>query len=316
MLLQSDSLETVFGKVGEVMKKSSTKIRESFTDRIFLAAIYASLFVILIIVLYPLIYIVSSSFSSPEAVNSGKVWLFPVDFSLKGYTAVLENSDVLLGFANSLFYTVFYTLIAVTLTVIIAYPLSRRSFYGRNVLMLFIVITMLFGGGLIPEYLVVQQLGMLDTRWALLIPKAIAVWQVIIARTFFQQMIPEELAEAAEVDGSSDLRFLWSVVLPLAKPILAVLALMYAVFQWNSYFDAMLFLQSKELYPLQLVLREILIVQQSSGGSNIADQLQRQELANLMKYSLIVIASVPVLIIYPFAQKHFMKGMLIGSVKG
>jgi putative aldouronate transport system permease protein len=316
MLLQSDSLETVFGKVGEVMKKSSTRIRESFTDRLFLTAVYACLFVILIIVLYPLIYIVSSSFSSPEAVNSGKVWLFPVDFSLKGYTAVLENSDVLLGFANSLFYTVFYTLIAVTLTVIIAYPLSRRSFYGRNVLMLFIVITMLFGGGLIPEYLVVQQLGMLDTRWALLIPKAIAVWQVIIARTFFQQMIPEELAEAAEVDGSSDLRFLWSVVLPLAKPIIAVLALMYAVFQWNSYFDAMLFLQSKELYPLQLVLREILIVQQSSGGSNIADQLQRQELANLMKYSLIVIASVPVLIIYPFAQKHFMKGMLIGSVKG
>nr|WP_078544706.1 carbohydrate ABC transporter permease [Litchfieldia alkalitelluris] len=242
------------------MKRSSTKIKESFTDKVFLGGIYFVLSIVLVIVLYPLIYIISSSFSSPEAVNSGKVWLFPVDFSLKGYTTVLSNSNVLLGYTNSLFYTFFYTLIAVTLTILVAYPLSRRTFYGKNLLMMFIVMTMLFHGGLIPEYLVVQKLGMIDSRWALLIPKAIAVWQVIIARTFFQQMIPEELSEASEVDGCSDLRFLWSVVIPLAKPIIAVLTLMYAVFQWNSYFDAMLFLQSSDLYPLQLVLREILIV--------------------------------------------------------
>ena len=176
---------------------------------------------------------------------------------------------------------------------------------------------MLFYGGLIPEYLVVQKLGMLDTPWAILLPKAMAVWQIIIARTFFQSSVPEELVEASEMDGCSSLKFLWYVVLPLSKPIIAVLALMYAVFQWNSYFDAMIFLKSENLFPLQLELRELLIVQSDSGANmDIAEQQRRTQLANLMRYSLIVISSLPVLIIYPFAQKYFVKGMLIGSVKG
>jgi putative aldouronate transport system permease protein len=297
--------------------KRPLKIRESIGDRIFLFFVYLFLFVVLLIVLYPLIYVVSSSFSSPAAVSSGKVWLYPVDFSLRGYEVAFSNPQIVTGYANSLYYTIFGTLISVTLTVLVAYPLSRRTLFGRDAIMIFIVFTMIFYGGLIPTYLVVKNLGMIDTRWALLIPQAIAAWQVIIARTFFQVSIPEELAEAAELDGCSDLRFLWSVVLPLSKPILAVLVLMYAVGQWNAYFDALLYLKSAALHPLQLVLRSILILNTTTSGSMEASvMVERQQMADLLKYSLIVVGSLPVLLIYPFAQRYFVKGMLIGSVKG
>ncbi len=293
------------------------RIRESIGDRIFLFFVYLFLLVVLLIVLYPLVYVVSSSFSSPAAVSSGKVWLYPVDFSLRGYQVALGNPQIITGYANSLYYTIFGTLISVTLTVLVAYPLSRRTLFGRDAIMIFIVFTMIFYGGLIPTYLVVKNLGMIDTRWALLIPQAIAAWQVIIARTFFQVSIPEELAEAAELDGCSDLRFLWSVVLPLSKPILAVLVLMYAVGQWNAYFDALLYLKSAALHPLQLVLRSILILNTTTSGSMEASvMVERQQMADLLKYSLIVVGSLPVLLIYPFAQRYFVKGMLIGSVKG
>jgi putative aldouronate transport system permease protein len=299
-----------------VHNKSTNAIKESFGDRVFLAGVYLFLTTILLIILYPLVYIVSSSFSDPLAVSSGKVWLWPVDFSLLGYQVVFSNSQVMLGYGNSAFYTFFGTLVNVIFTVIIAYPLSRKTFYGRTFLMLFIVFTMFFSGGLIPEYMVVKELGLLDTRWAMIIPKAIAVWQVIIARTFFQATIPEELAEASEMDGCGDLRFLWSVVLPLSKPIIAVMVLMYAIMHWNAYFDALLFLKSEKLIPLQLALRNILILNTSTGGMEAGDMMDRQALADLMKYSLIVVASLPVLIIYPFVQKYFVKGMLIGSIKG
>jgi putative aldouronate transport system permease protein len=299
------------------LARPKTRIRESFGDRLFLIGIYILLTIVLLAVLYPLVYIVSSSFSSPLAVSSGRVWLWPVDFSLRGYEVVLSNPQILTGYANSLFYTVFGTLISVALTVSLAYPLSRRTFYGRNVLMVFITFTFLFSAGLIPTYLVVKGLGMLNTRWAMLIPQAIAVWQVIIARTFFQATIPEELVEASELDGCSDLRFLWSVVLPLSKPIIAVLVLMYAIFQWNSYFDALIYLKSADLYPLQLILRGILILNTTTSGSMEATaMLERLQLADLLKYALIVLASLPVLVIYPFVQRYFVKGMLIGSIKG
>ncbi|MFC0470165.1 carbohydrate ABC transporter permease [Halalkalibacter kiskunsagensis] len=299
------------------MFKRKSKIKESYTDRLFLTFVYIFLISVLVIVLYPLIYIVSASISSPGAVSSGRVWLWPVDLSFKGYEVIFSNPQIVTGYANSLFYTFFGTLISVTLTVLIAYPLSRKTFFGRGFLMIFIVFTMLFYGGLIPTYLVVQSLGMVDTRWALLIPNAIAVWQVIIARTFFQSSIPDELVEASEMDGCSDIRFLWSIVLPLAKPIIAVLVLMYAVGQWNAYFDALIYLRSPELHPLQLILRNIIILNTGASGSMDASQmLERQQLADLMKYSLIVAASLPVMIIYPFVQRHFVKGMMIGSVKG
>ncbi|AEI42823.1 carbohydrate ABC transporter permease [Paenibacillus mucilaginosus] len=291
-------------------------IRESLGDRIFIAGTYIFLTVVLIAVLYPLVYILSSSISSPAAVSSGKVWLWPVDLTLDGYKAVFRNDQVISGYANSLFYTVFGTLISVALTIMIAYPLSRKSFFGRSPLMIFVTFTMLFSGGLIPTYLVVKSLGMIDTRWALLIPNAIWVWQVIIARTFFQSTIPDELSEAAEIDGCSDMRFLFSVIVPLAKPIIAVLALMYAVGQWNAYFDALIYLKSQSIYPLQLILRSILILNNGTGSIDAAEMVKRQQLAELMKYSLIVVASLPVLVIYPFVQRYFVQGMLIGSVKG
>lgn len=293
------------------------RIRETSGDRAFLILIYAGLTVVMLSVVLPLLYIVASSFSSPEAVTAGRVFLWPVDFSLKGYKATLTDPQILTGYTNSLFYMVAGTLISTTLTIALAWPLSRKDFLGRNVIMTILLFTMLFSGGLIPTYMVVQHLGMLDTRWALLLPQAIAVWQVIIARTFFRSAVPDELVEAAELDGCSDLRFLWSVVLPLSKPMIAVIALMYAIGQWNAFFDALIYLKSPNLYPLQLVLRNILILDTQTGaGSDVGLQVQRQQLANLLKYSLIVIASVPVLVIYPFVAKYFNKGVLIGSVKG
>lgn len=295
----------------------TTRIRESSGDRLFLLGVYSILLIIFLLVLYPLVYVVSSSLSSPAAVSSGRVWLYPVDFSLRGYQVAFSNPQIITGYGNSLYYTFFGTLISVIATVLVAYPLSRRNLYGRNAIMLFITFTMIFSGGLIPTYLVVKNLGMLDTRWALLIPQAVAAWQVIIARTFFQVTIPEELAEAAALDGCSDLRFLWSVVLPLSKPIIAVLVLMYAVGQWNAYFDALLYLKSDDLQPLQLVLRSILILNTTTSGSMEASvMVERQQMADLLKYSLIVVGSLPVLLIYPFAQRYFVRGMLIGSIKG
>ena len=293
------------------------RIRESRTDRIFMFCVYLLLAVFLAVVLMPLLYIVASSFSSPEAVSSGRVLFWPVEFSLRGYDAVFENPQILRGYANSLFYTVVGTIVSVVMTIAIAYPMSRRTLVGRNLVMSLILFTMLFTGGLIPTYLVVQQVGLLDTRWALIVPQAIGVWQVIIARTYFRTVIPDELAEAAQLDGCGDLRFLWSVVIPLAKPMIAVVALMYAITQWNSYFDALIYLKNPDLFPLQLVLRNILILNTYSGGAIDASVvLQRQQLADLLKYSLIVVASVPVLLIYPFVARYFTKGIMIGAVKG
>lgn len=296
----------------------STSIRESFGDRIFMTAVYSLLLLTTAAVLYPLVYIVSSSLSSPSAVVGGRVWLFPVEFTLAGYKAVFESSLVMLGYKNSAIYAMIGTLINVTMTVMIAYPLSKKTLYGKGIVMVILLITMFFSGGLIPTYLLVKDLGMIDTRWALWLPNALAVFQVIVARTFFQSTIPEELYEAAQLDGCRDLRFLWSVVLPLSKPILAVMTLMYAVGHWNAYFDALIYLKSEKLFPLQLVLRNILILNANdtemlASASNLN---KHQGFQLMLKYALIVVASLPVLVLYPFVQKHFVKGVMIGSLKG
>ena len=296
----------------------ATAIREPKGDRLFMFLIYLFLSAVLILVAVPLIYILSSSFSSPQAVVSGKVWLFPVDFTLDGYKAVFRNPQIGVGYLNSLFYTVVGTTINVTLTVMLAYPLAKKTLYGRHFFMVLLVVTMMFDGGLIPYYLVVKNLHLLDTRWAMILPGALGVFQVIVARTFFQTTIPDELAEAAELDGCSDIRFIYSIVLPLSKPIIAVMTLMYAVGHWNAYFDALIFLRKPDLFPLQIILRNILILN-TVDASMMADvsQMQAQQgLKDLLKYSLIVVASAPVLIIYPFVQKHFVKGVMIGSLKG
>jgi multiple sugar transport system permease protein/putative aldouronate transport system permease protein len=210
------------------------------------------------------------------------------------------------------------TFVSVTLTILAAYPLSRKDLAGRNVIMFLFVFTLLFGGGLIPTYLVVREVGMLNTRWALIIPTALSVYNMIITRTFFQSTIPDELLEAAQLDGCSDFRFVRDVVIPLSGPIIAVNALFYAVSQWNQYFNALIYLTNPDLFPLQLILREILVQNQVdfSQISDVNQLMARQQLQDLLKYSLIVVASAPVLIIYPFVQKHFVRGVLIGSLKG
>jgi putative aldouronate transport system permease protein len=313
----SVTLQPFKSRLAKSSGPDKSTIAETRGDRIFLIAIKVMLWLALIAVAVPLIYVVSSSFSSASAVSAGRVLLWPVEPSLQAYKDALSNPQVLQGYYNSLIYAIGGTLISVTLTVAIAYPLSRRTFFGRNLIMSLLIFTMLFSGGLIPTYLVVQSLGMLNTRWALLIPSAIGVWQVIIARTFFRSTIPDELYEAATLDGASDLRFLWSIVLPLSKPMLAVIALMYAIYQWNSYFDALVYLKDTNLYPLQIVLRNILIQNTISDPSkDVAQQLERQQLANVLKYALIVVSSLPVLIIYPFIARHFTKGVMVGAVKG
>ncbi|NIK61039.1 carbohydrate ABC transporter permease [Kribbella shirazensis] len=307
-----------FRRTADSGTSQRTAIEETRTDKIFLIGVKIMLWIALILVALPLVYIVANSFSSPSAVSAGQVLLWPVEPSIRAYQEAFSDPLIMKGYLNSFIYAIGGTLISVTLTIAIAYPLSRRTFFGRNVIMSVLIFTMLFSGGLIPTYLVVQDLGMLNTRWAMVIPSAIGVWQVIIARTFFRSTIPEELYEAATIDGASDLRFLWSIVLPLSKPVIAVIALMYAIFQWNSYFDALIYLKDPSLYPLQIVLRNVLILNQfgGTGSQNLAQQLEQQQLANVLKYALIVISSLPVLIIYPFVARHFTKGVMVGAVKG
>lgn len=294
------------------------KVREAAGDRIFNLINYVILSLFFLIVLYPLVYILSASFSSSDAVISGKVWLWPVDPGLKGYKAVFEYKAIWTGFGNSLLYMVVGTVINVILTIIAAYPLSRKDFVFRNGIMFIFVFTIMFSGGIIPNYLLVKDLGLLDTRWAMILPSALSVFNVIITRTYFQTNIPHEMLEAAQVDGCTDWKFLFRIVLPLSGPIIAVITLFYAVGHWNSYFNALLYLKDRSLYPLQLVLRSILVQNQidPSMVTSEEDLVARQGLADLLKYSLIVVATVPVLIIYPFVQKHFVKGVMIGSIKG
>jgi putative aldouronate transport system permease protein len=294
------------------------KINETAGDRVFNIVNYVILSLFFIVVLYPLVYIVSASFSSSHAVISGRVWLWPVEPSLKGYAAVFENKAIWIGFRNSLFYTVVGTAINVILTLIAAYPLARRDFVGRNAIMFIFVFTIMFSGGIIPTYLLVRDLGILNSVWAMVLPSALSVFNVIITRTYFQTTIPQEMLEAAQVDGCNDFKFLWKIVLPLSGPIVAVITLFYAVNHWNSYFNALMFLKDRDLYPLQLVLRSILIQNQIDPSMIMSEEdlVTRQGLADLLKYSLIVVATVPVLIIYPFVQKHFVKGVMIGSIKG
>lgn len=291
--------------------------RLTLADKWFTVINYTVLTFLFLIVAYPLILILSSSFSSPFAVTLGKVWLFPVDFSLEGYKAVFEQRGVIIGFRNTMFYTVVGTLLNVFMTIIAAYPLSRKDFYGKNVVMFLFVFTMMFGGGMIPTYLLVRDLGLLDTPWAMIIPGAMGVWNVIITRTYFQTTIPQEMLEAAQMDGCNDFKFVWKIVIPLSGPIIAVIALFCAVGNYNKYFDALLYLKNPDLFPLQIALREVLIVNVIDPTLMVGKEAAEIEaLHDSLKYALIVVSSFPVLVIYPFVQKHFIKGMMIGSLKG
>lgn len=303
------------------MEKSSvwTEFKKySSGDKIFTIILHIFLLLALLIVLLPLMYVVSASFSDPQAVIRNEVWLFPVRPTLRGYEAVFRNKNILTGFYNSFIYLIVGTTVNIVMTVLCAYPLSRKEFTARNKIAMIFVFTMYFSGGLIPSYMLVKYLGLINTRWAIIIPSAMSTYNMIICRTYFVNSIPDELYEAAQLDGCTPFKYLMKVVIPLSKPIIAVLTLYYGIAKWNSYFDAMIYLSNKQYFPLQIILRDILILNDIdytmiTDARAIAAQ---RGLTDLLKYSTIVVASLPVLIMYPFAQKYFVEGIMIGAVKG
>jgi len=304
--------------VGGIRLKKKRTIVDTKGDAVFYTVVNILIIVILIIILWPLIFIVSSSFSSKEAVLAGRVILWPVDFSLEGYEAVFKTNDVLIGYRNTILYTLFGTALNVALTLAAAYPLSRKDLPGQKFFMFLFTFTMIFNGGMIPTYIVVSKLGILNTPLAMILPGALSVYNMIITRTFLQNSIPKDLYEAASIDGCTDSTYFWKVILPLSSPVIAVITLYYAVGHWNSFFNAFLYITKSELYPLQLVLRNILIANQMDSAmiTDLDTMTSKQGLADLLKYSLIVVSSLPVLMMYPFVQKHFVKGVMIGSIKG
>jgi len=300
------------------MKKNG--IKSSGIDRIFDILVYCIAIFAFLIVLIPLMNVISSSFSSGKMVQTGQIRIFPKEFTLDAYKMVFGYRDIWIGYRNTIFYTFVGTTLNVIFTILMAYPLSRRDLKGKAIIMKLLVFTMMFSGGLIPNYLLVKNLHLLNTAWSLWLPGLLSVYNVIVMRTFFQTTIPEELLEAAQIDGCTNRKYLVSVVLPLSKTILAVMVLLYAVGHWNNYFSAMLYLNEKNKYPLQIFLRDILISSKvdmsAMRGGDVQEMLKKQEMQILMKYSLIVVSSVPVFIMYPFVQKYLVKGVMIGSVKG
>jgi len=299
--------------------KTMKRCRE---DMIFDTIVFILLTVILIVVAYPLYWVIISSISAPSAVSGGGVLWKPVGFTMKGYMEVFKNSAVMKGFLNSIIYTVCGVCINLVVTLPTAYALSRDRFGGKKIVTLFYMVTMFFGGGLIPTYLVIRNLHMLNTMWALVLPGCLSVYNMIVARTFFKSNISEELYEAAEIDGCTQGQFFFRIALPLSAAITAILVLYYGVGHWNSYFSALVYITDAEKYPLQLVLRNILITNETALAQSATTEAARaalrekQELIDVMKYSLIIISSIPVLLLYPFIQKHFVKGVMIGSLKG
>ena len=294
------------------------KIRYSLDDRIYYAGIYIFLTLVLIVVLYPLVYVVSSSFSSTRAILNGQVFLWPVELSLDGYKLVFSYKFIGTGYINSIIYTTSSTALSVFFTMVAAYPFARKNLPFKNFFIFLFTFTMFFGGGMIPNFLLMRQLHLLNTRLVMIIPGLISVYNMIVARTFIQNSIPGELLEAAQIDGCSNTRYFFQIILPLSKAVIAVMVLYYGVANWNSYFPAMLYLNDRDLYPLQLFLRQILVMNTMSVNDFTDPEMYEsmQGMAELLKYALIVIGSLPVIILYPFIQKYFAQGVMIGSIKG
>ncbi|MFB8372492.1 carbohydrate ABC transporter permease [Paenibacillus taichungensis] len=301
----------------------STAVKESRSDKVFLWCNYIYLTIALVIVLYPLLYIISASISDPKFVSSGEMWLLPKGITFEGYARVFENTNIWIGYKNTIIYTVVGTLVNLMVTLPAAYALSRSDFVGRGFFMAMFMVTMFFSGGLVPSYLLVKDLGMVNSIWALILPGAASIWNIIVCRTFFQSTIPKELQEAAHIDGCTNTRLFIRIVLPLSMPIIAVMALFYGVGHWNSYFSAMIYLNDSSKYPLQLFLRQILVLQEmaAQGGgaidtSSATAMNSKAEIAALVKYAVIIVSTLPVIAIYPFLQRYFVQGVMIGSVKG
>lgn len=303
---------------GDSMRNAAVKkIKNSREDNIFNYVIYGMAGVILLIVLYPIYFVVIASFSDPYAVANGQVWLLPKGFTLDGYKEILKHSEIWRGYINTILYTVLGTFVGLVVNIFAAYALSRKELVGRKFFMMLFVFTMFFNGGLIPTYLTIKEFHLYNTFAVMIVPFAVNVFNIIVARTFFENSIPNELWEAAQIDGCGALRYFFQIVLPLSKAIIAVIGLWTAVGMWNSYFNALIYLKDSSLYPLQLVLRNVLIVnsQQAAMGTGEAAQIQLR-LANMMRYSVIIVSTLPIMLIYPFIQKYFNKGVMIGAIKG
>lgn len=297
--------------------KKSKFSRYCLGDKLFLLTGYILLGLFVLAIIVPMIYIVIASFMDPITLqNKGIVFDFE-KWTLTAYERVMSNSQIWIGFKNAVIYSLVFTFVSVLVTMLCAYPMSRQDFKGRKLFNIFFVITMFFGGGLIPTYLLISNLGLLDSVWAVILPGAFSVWNMIIARTYYKG-IPSELREAADVDGANEITFYFKILLPVCTPVIAVLALWQFVGMWNSYFDAMIYLNSSAKQPLQLVLRSILIQNQPDAGmiSDMQSTAQRAQLAELLKYATIIISSLPLLVMYPFFQKYFDAGIMVGSVKG
>ncbi len=290
---------------------------QSAGDKAFDIVNHTILILVALAVFYPLYFIVIASFSDPAAVASGNVSFWPKGFNLDGYVKVFENQKIWLGYRNSIFYTVIGTAVNLALTIMAAYGLSKKGLPGQGILMGLITFTMLFSGGLIPTYLLVDKLGINNSMWALVLPGAVSVYNLIIARSYMAENISGELEEAARLDGCSDFNLFFRIALPLSKPIIGVVVLMYAVGHWNEYFNALIYLRDQALYPLQVILRDLLIqTEQAANMGGDASVMEMQRVADMLKYGVIVVSSLPVLCMYPFIQKYFAQGMMIGSLKG
>ena len=291
-------------------------MKETRGDKIFNFINGCFLGLMALIVIYPLYFIIIASISDPDAVLAGKVVLYPVQITLDGFKKIIERQDIWRGYLNTIIYTLLTVVLSLAVTIPGGWALSRKTLPGKKAWMIYFIIPMFFGGGLIPFYNVMSGLKLINTIWAIVLPSILSVWNLFMCKTFFESSIPDGLIEAAKIDGAGSFTTFFSVVIPLSKAVIAVMALYYAVGQWNSYFNAMIFLQDESMYPLQLVLKEILIASESTVGGSGETILEQYRLANQLKYVSVIVSSVPVLCLYPFVQKYFAQGVMIGSLKG
>lgn len=296
-------------------RKSGNIVKDTLGDKVFYIITYIILGLLALIILYPVYFIIIASISDPDAVLAGKVVLYPVDITFSGYEKILERTDVWTGYFNTIVYTVATVVLSLVVTIPAGWALSRKTLPGKKFWMIYFIIPMFFGGGLIPFYNVMSSLGLINSPWAVILPAILSVWNLFMTKTFFGSSVPEGLIEAATIDGAGHFQTFFMVVIPLAKAIIAVMALYYAVGQWNSYFNAMIFLQDETMYPLQLVLKEILIATESTVGGSGETILEQYRMANQLKYVSVIVSSLPVLMLYPFVQKYFKQGVMIGSLK-
>ena len=297
-------------------KMPGAAIRDTMGDKVFHTIIYIILGFLALIILYPVYFIVIASISDPDAVLAGRVVFYPVDITFSGYEKILERMDVWQGYFNTIVYTALTVVLSLLVTIPAGWALSRNTLPGKKFWMVYFIIPMFFGGGLIPFYNIMSNLGLINSPWAVILPAILSVWNLFMTKTFFASSIPSGLIEAATIDGAGHFQTFIMIVLPLAKAIMAVMALYYAVGQWNSYFNAMIFLQDETMYPLQLVLKEILIATESTVGGSGETILEQYRTATQLKYVSVIVSSLPVLMLYPFVQKYFAQGVMMGSLKG